>query len=187
MINCSFYTQLNDSQLIVYAEKKSPKERITVYMDSVDLVHVEEMENNHEADIRLIGSEKQLSDQLMQDLSFIEKGLIPLKQEDAVRKGKIDIIAEDQKGRIVVIEVKRRTAEFEAVMQLERYVKDMKRIKSKETRGILIAPDIRPKAREMLEKAGLEFAKFDFDVTAPTAQIKGLQKKQQTLFNVIKK
>ena len=67
----------------------------------------------------------------MQDLSFLEPGLKPLNQEEVFRKGVVDILAEDAKGRLVVIELKRRQADYNAVMQLQRYMKQVEKIKGK--------------------------------------------------------
>ena len=57
----------------------------------------------------------------------------------------------------------------------------VKNMKGKETRGILVAPEIRKNAHELLEKYGLEFFHLDFEIGNPKAKIKGLKKKQQTL------
>lgn len=180
MMNASIGCALEQNALVITAKKLKPKETIQAVFYSVDDIQSYEMAEN--ADISLFGSEKQLSDQLMQDLSFLEPGLKPLNQEEVLRKGLVDILAEDAKGRLVVIELKRRQADFNAVQQLKRYMDQVKNLKGKETRGILIAPEIRKNAHELLEKYGLEFFSIDFEIGNPQAKIKGLQKKQKTLF-----
>lgn len=185
MMNASIGCELTDGTLIITAKKIKPKETLKAIFYSVDDVQSYEMQEN--ADIRLFGSEKQLSDELMQDLSFLEPGLRPLNQEEVLRKGLVDILAEDAKGRLVVIELKRRQADFNAVQQLKRYMDQVKNLKNKETRGILIAPEIRKNAHELLEKYGLEFFAIDFEIGNPKAIIKGLQKKQQTLVEALDK
>jgi len=132
--------------------------------------------------LKLFGTEKELADLLMADLHVIEPGLMPLKQESDVRKGTIDILARDTEGRTVVIEVKRRIAGLEAVTQLERYVKDFsQRRGGLKARGILCAPDVTASALKMLETAGLEYAKLDYEIANPSARIRGLQKKQKEI------
>ena len=128
-----------------------------------------------------IGSERELSDELMQDLSFLEPGLKPLNKEEVFRKGIIDILAEDSQKRLVIIEVKRRQADYNAVMQLKRYMQQVEKIKGKETRGILVAPSIGKNAYELLQRNNCEFFNFEFEIGNPKAKIKGLQKKQETL------
>ncbi len=172
----------HDATLIVTATKLNPKETMKVIFYNVDDLHSYDMDEA--SDIRLFGSEKELSDQLMQDLSFLEAGLKPLNQEEVLRKGLVDILAQDAQGRLVVIELKRRQADFNAVQQLKRYMDQVQNLKNIKTRGILIAPEIRKNARELLEKYGLEFFSIDFEISNPQAKIKGLQKKQKTLFEL---
>ena len=104
-----------------------------------------------------------------------------MNQEEVFRKGVVDILAEDSKGKLVVIELKRRQADYNAVMQLQRYMKQVEKIKGKETRGLLIAPSIGKNAYELLQNAGLEFFNFEFEIGNPKSKIKGLQKKQETI------
>ena len=165
--------------LLLKAVKAKPKETLNIEVYGVEFLHAAEMTESH--DLRLFGSEKELSNSLMESLDFIEAGLKPMKQESPLRKGVIDILAEDSKGRLVVIEVKRRTADFEAVTQLERYMKEVHKMKNRETRGILVAPDIRKHAMELLGSTGLEFFKLDFEIGNPHAKIKGLESRQMKL------
>ena len=183
MMNAKIGLEIADNSLVISAKKIRPKEEIKAFFDSVEFAKQFEMREN--SDLRLFGSEKQLSDELMQGLDFIEPGLKPLKQEQVFRKGIADIIAEDASGRMVVIEVKRRLADYAAVSQLQRYMKQVEKTLGKETRGILVAPDIRKNALEMLERYGLEFCRFEFEIGNPKATIKGVQKKQQTIFEAL--
>lgn len=166
--------------LVISAFKSKPKEKIEVYFYSVDFAESFEIEGDKE--LRLFGSERELSDLLMQDLSVLEKGLVPLKKEQVLRKGVIDIIAEDKEKNLVVVEVKRRKADLNSVRQLHSYMKQVEQIKGKKTRGILCAPSIGKPTSELLEKYGLEYCKLDYEIHNPKAEIKGLEKKQKTLF-----
>ncbi len=179
MMDASISCELVDNSLTITAKKNKPKETIKAIFYGIDDIQSYEM--NEDADISLFGSEKQLSDELMQDLSFLEPGLKPLNQEEVLRKGLVDILAEDAKGRLVVIELKRRQADYNAVQQLKRYMDQVKNLKGIETRGILIAPEIGKNAHELLERYGLEFFHIDFEIGNPKAKIKGLQKKQATI------
>ena len=182
MMGSTIGCELSDDTLIITASKLHPKETMKVIFYNVDDLQSYEMDEA--SDLRLFGSERELSDQLMQDLSFLEAGLKPLNQEEVLRKGLVDILAEDKEGRLVVIELKRRQADFNAVQQLKRYMDQVQNMKGKKTRGLLIAPEIRKNARELLEKYGLEFFAIDFEVSNPSTKIKGLQKKQKTLFEL---
>jgi len=179
MMDAAISHELESGNLVLKATKRKPKESITVTFYGIEFAKAFEMEDA--GDLRLFGSESELSRELMQDLSFIEPGLKPAQSECPFRKGVVDILAEDSAGNLVVVEVKRRKADYKAVTQLERYMKQVEKIKGKKTRGILIAPDIQKNARELLEESGLEFAKFDFEIGNPKAIIRGLQKKQKEL------
>jgi len=179
MMGARIASELGDAGLVLSAQKRKPVEKITVTFYDVEFVKAFEMEDT--SDLRLFGSEAELSKELMQDLSFIEQGLKPSNQECPFRKGIVDILAEDAKGNLVVIEVKRRKADFKAVSQLFRYMKDVEKMKGMKTRGILVAPEIQKSALEMLEEYGLEFARLDFEIGNPKATIKGVQRKQCTL------
>ncbi|MEM0360711.1 MAG: endonuclease NucS [Candidatus Diapherotrites archaeon] len=179
MMNAIVSSEVREGVLVVCAEKRKPLEKIIVSFYDVSFAQAFEM--NDSSDLRLFGSEAELSNELMQDLSFIEPGLKPANRECPFRKGMVDIIAEDSQGNLVVIEVKRRKADYKAVSQLQRYMKEVERIKGRKSRGILVAPEIHKKAREMLEEYGLEFAKLDFEIGNPSAKIKGVKRKQCTL------
>lgn len=171
-----------DSALVLSAfrsKKSGVKESIVVRFASVQACESWALKDDRK--LQLFGSERQLSDLLMQDLNLIEPGLRPLQQESAIRKGTIDILAEDREGRLVVIEVKRREAGLDAVSQLSRYVSELAKRKEKKVRGVLCAPRMTPTAHAMLERDGLEFFKLDYVIGNPSAKIRGLQKKQQTI------
>jgi len=179
MMGARIGCELKDNALVLSAKKSKPKESINAILYSVDGLHSYPMQD--QADLRLFGSERELSNQLMQDLSFLEPGLKPLNQEEVFRKGVVDILAQDSKGRLVVVEVKRRQADYAAVMQLKRYMQQVEKIKGRETRGLLVAPSIGKNAYELLQRNNCEFFSFDFEIGNPEAKIKGIQKKQETI------
>ena len=179
MMNARIACEMQDNAIVLNAKKLKPKETINVKLYSVEGIHCYPMSEN--ADLRLFGSERELSNELMQDLSFLEPGLKPLNQEEVFRKGVVDILAEDIKGNLVIVEVKRRQASYNAVMQLKRYMDQVCNIKGKNCRGILVAPSIAKNAYELLERMGLEFYSFEFEIGNPKSKIKGVQKKQATI------
>ncbi|MFH0970770.1 MAG: endonuclease NucS [Candidatus Diapherotrites archaeon] len=186
LMSSSWSTVLDEEKntLIITATKRSPKETLSVFLKNVEMLNVHVMED-HAADFKLVGTEKELNDQLMNDLEVLEKGLKPLKQEDVLRKGFVDILAEDKNGNLVIIELKRKQADYNAVMQLQRYVNELRKIKNKTVRGIIVAPSIGRPALELLKNNGNEYYSFEFDVTQPRATIKGIDTKQRTIFQAL--
>lgn len=175
--------ELNHNGLILKASRRKPNEILEAAFTKVFFANAFQLKDDNS--IHVFGTEKNLSDLLMQDLDVIEKGLRPLNNESPLPKGHIDIFAEDKRGNLVVIEIKRRPATLDSVSQLSRYVKEVSKRKDKKTRGILCAPGISPNALNYLEKEGFEFCKLDYEVSNPSAKIKGLQKKQKGLGDFI--
>ncbi len=167
-------------ELVVKAERLKPMhEAIEVRFRRVDYCGSFVMHDDHK--LQLFGSERELSSLLIQDLHLIEPGLTPLKGESDVKRGSIDILAEDAAGSLVAIELKRRSAGLDAVTQLKRYVDQLQKRRGKRVRGIICAPEITPNALNMLSSEGFEFFKLDYEISNPSAKIRGLQKKQKIL------
>jgi RecB family endonuclease NucS len=181
VISAQVLEQEGKEELVVKAERQKPKEVIEVHFHSIDFLQSFPMRDDEK--LKVFGTEKELSDLLAQDLNLVEEGLKALKREKDVRKGTIDIIAEDKEGKLVVIEVKRRNAELAAVTQLKRYVEELEQRKDmkRRVRGMICAPGISEGALKMLEKEGLEFYKLDYEIHNPSAKINGIQKKQKEL------
>ena len=162
MISCEAEIDSRGKDILTLTAKRlKPKETITATFFEVEDVQSYDLPESN--DLRLTGSEKELNNALMDDLSFLETGLKPINQQQVFRKGICDIIAEDAKGRLVVIELKRRQADYGAVTQLKRYAEQVNKMKGVETRGILLAPSIRKSALELLKSYGLEYFSYDFD------------------------
>jgi len=170
-------TELKSNSLIIRAQRKKPKELLEAEFTEIFFVKTFKLKDDN--NIKVFGTEKNLSELLMQDLELIEKGLKPLKNESPLPKGYIDILAEDKKGNLVVIEIKRRQASLNSVSQLKRYVREVEKRKNTKTRGLICAPGITPHALNFLEKEGFEFFKLDYEISNPSAKIKGLHKKQK--------
>lgn len=88
-----------------------------------------------------ISLERDIEDHLVHCLDTIEKGLTLVDRQVSTSVGRIDILAEDQKGFRVVIEVKDGEAKDSAVGQIARYLGWYTKTEGKPLRGILIASD----------------------------------------------
>jgi SpoVK/Ycf46/Vps4 family AAA+-type ATPase len=85
---------------------------------------------------------------LRQSISQIEPGMTIIDggAERSVPSGRIDILARDSAGRIVVIELKATKATRDAVGQVLAYMGDLSATEDVRVRGVLIAPDFDHKA-----------------------------------------
>jgi RecB family endonuclease NucS len=92
---------------------------------------------------------------------LLEDGFKPISYEKKVKPGFVDVYGEDKNGRFVVVEVKRKTAGKEAVLQLAKYIEAVKSRTNREVRGILVAPNIAKDVQRLLETLGLEFKALD--------------------------
>ncbi len=171
--------ELLDGCLLLQARNPKKKEMLKVLFNK--LYYAGSFELKDDENITVFATEEDLARDLMQDLSVIEEGLVPLKNEAMVLKGFIDILAEDKQGRLVVIEVKRRVATLDAVSQLKRYVAEVMKEKNKPVRGILCAPSISPNAHAYLLREGFEYRKIEYDPLNKEKWIKGVSKKQKPL------
>ncbi len=175
MVNGKISCETQEGFLIIESNRIKPKEKLKIKFFEIEDVNNYSLPISN--DLRLTGSEKELNDALMDDLSFLEPGLRPVNQQQVFRKGICDIIAEDADGKLVVIELKRRLADYASVTQLKRYVEQVEKMKGIETRGILLAPEIRKNALELLNSYNLEFFSYDFEI-GEKSTIKGIGKSQ---------
>lgn len=180
LISCEFGEKESNGEaaLVLTAKKLKPKETITATFTSIEDINSYDLPESN--DLRLAGSEKELNDALMDDLTFLEAGLKPINQQQYFRKGICDIVAQDANGKFVVIELKRRQADYAAVTQLKRYAEEVQKMRGVKTRGILLAPSIRKTALALLKQYGLEYFSYDFEITE-RSKIKGIGKSQMKL------
>ena len=89
-------------------------------------------------------TEKMLEDHLYQNLSLLEAGLRPLSRQYQLENGRLDILAKDQNGLAVVIEVKVEP-DTDLVWQETYYVKELeKEFGEGQVRFLAVVPDYEP-------------------------------------------
>lgn len=125
----------------------------------------------------VLSLERDLNAALRQNIAQLEPGLIIIDggRERAVASGRIDILAQDDQGNRVVIELKAVKAPRDAVAQILAYMGDILSEYGGGVRGILIGPEFDPRAVSaarmvpMLELKRYAF-QFSFEkVGTPTA------------------
>ena len=96
--------------------------------------------------------ERELQVALAANIQQLERGLSIAADgiEHQVDAGRIDILATDIHGRIVVIELKAGTAEPDSVAQLLAYMGTVTNPQNRPIRGILVAHDFAPRVRHAI-------------------------------------
>jgi len=97
------------------------------------------------------GLERDLQEALRRNIEQLEGGLKIADggREQKVASGFIDITAQDEQGKMVVIELKAGTADRETIGQILGYMGDLSK-KEKPVRGIIVARDFSPAAVSVL-------------------------------------
>ncbi|MEM0313626.1 MAG: endonuclease NucS, partial [Candidatus Bathyarchaeia archaeon] len=152
---CIFHTHLDDEVLEIRALRLKPQESVSVYFNRIYMVSILTLTDSGE--FSLYASEEEMQKAILMEPSLQEENFKPISYEKKVEPGFVDVYGVDNHGRFVVVEIKRRTAGKEAVLQLARYIDAIKSKTSRHVRGILVAPDIAKDAQRILESLKLEF------------------------------
>jgi RecB family endonuclease NucS len=95
------------------------------------------------------------------DPSIFEENFTPISYEKKVEPGFVDVYGVDVNGKLVVVELKRKTAGRNAALQLAKYVDCIKTIANRELRGVLVAPTLAKGVQTLLDSLGLEFKSLE--------------------------
>lgn len=152
---CLFQTEVIKDKLKIRAIRRKPKESITIVFDKVYLVV--SLSLIDEGEFSLYASEEDMQKAILANPSLIEHGFRPITYEKKVEPGFVDVYGIDQNGKFVVVEIKRKTASKDAVLQLQKYIESIKGTVQRDVRGILVAPDVAKGVQPLLYKLALEF------------------------------
>ena len=165
---CIFHTQTKEGLLEIHAVRQKPPESVRVFFERVDLMSALELVDSGE--FSLYASEEDMHKAILVKPSLLEEGFNPISYEKKVEPGFVDIYGEDKNGRLVVVEVKRKTAGKQAAIQLAKYVDAIREKADRKVRAILAAPDIAKDVQKLLENLGIEFKRLDPKKCAETLQ-----------------
>jgi RecB family endonuclease NucS len=153
---CEHRCRLDDG-LVVESHRDSPEERLVVRFASV--AHAGAFAGSDSDSPEVVGTEADLKRRVLETPELVEAGFTPLATERETPAGAVDVYGEDDAGRTVVLELKRRRVGPDAVSQLNRYVEALRRDlhADAEVRGVLVAPSVTERAEALLAERGLEF------------------------------
>jgi len=155
-----FHVQVNDeNDLEIHAIRQKPRENVKIAFSNVLMVSALSLDDA--GDFLLYASEEDMHKAILLNPSLLEEGFKPISYEKKVEPGFVYVYGVDKNGKLVVVEVKRKTAGKEAVLQLARYISAIKEKANRELRGILVAPNLGKDVQRMLVTMGLEFKALD--------------------------
>ncbi len=154
-----FHVHAQEGALEVHAVRQKPREKVNVTFSSVYMVSALSLADSGE--FMLHASEIDMHKAILLKPALLEEGFKPISYEKKVEPGFVDVYGVDKAGRLVVVEVKRKTAGKEAALQLAKYIDAIKAKANRELRGILAAPSLGKDVQRLLETLGLEFKALD--------------------------
>jgi RecB family endonuclease NucS len=151
--------QVSTDAVEVRAVRQKPREKVRVVFNEVLMVSVLDLEDSGE--FSLHASERDMHKAILLKPALLEEGFKPISYEKKVEPGFVDVYGVDKNGKLVVIEVKRKTAGREAVLQLAKYIEAIKCKTIRELRGIIVAPSLGKDVQRLMLTLGLEFKALD--------------------------
>lgn len=156
---CFFQTKAIGDILQIRAIRKKPSESLKLSFDKIFLLTALKLKDN--AEFFLHASEADMQKAILINPALLEEGFTPISYEKKVEPGFVDIYGQDIAGKLVVVEIKRRGAGRDAVLQLSKYVNFLKTMTHREIRGILVAPRLAKGVKTLLTNLGMEFKALD--------------------------
>jgi hypothetical protein len=156
---CIFQIQAKDNILEIRAVRQKPAESVKVFFDKILMISALSLADSGE--FSLYASEEDMQKAILLEPSLLEEGFKPISYEKKVELGFVDVYGVDKNGKLVVVEIKRKTAGKEAALQLAKYIDAVKGKANREVRGILVAPNIAKDVQRLLATLGLEFRALD--------------------------
>jgi len=176
---CIFHTQVKGDMLEIRAVRRKPAESVRVFFDRIHMVSALSLVDSGE--FALYASEEDMQRAILLEPSFVEEGFRPISYEKKVEPGFVDVYGVDKDGNFVVVEIKRKTASNEAVLQLARYVEAIRSKVNRKVRGILVAPNIARGVQRLLATLNLDFKALDPKKCAKTLK-RSETRKLETFF-----
>jgi endonuclease len=175
-----FHVQVKDDEIEVHGIRQKPHESVRVTFENVYMVSSLNLSDS--GNFLLHASEDDMHRAILLKPELLEEGFKPISWEKKVEPGFVDIYGEDKNGKLVIVEVKRKTASKEAALQLAKYIEPIKAKVNREVRAVLVAPSLAKDVQRMLVTLGLEYKALDPKTCAEVLK-KSENKKLEMFFN----
>jgi len=159
-----FHVQVRDGELEIHGIRQKPRESVRVTV--LGILMVSALSLIDAGDFLLHASEDDMHRAILFKPELLEEGFKPISWEKKVDPGFVDIYGEDKNGKLVIVEVKRKTASKEAALQLAKYIEPIKAKTNRKVRAVLVAPSVGKDVQRLLAMLGLEFKSLDPKVCA---------------------
>ncbi len=156
---CIFHIKAENDRLEIHAVRRKPTESVKIFFDKIHIVYTSSLVDRGE--FALYATEEDMQKAILMEPSLVEEGFVPLRHEKKVEPGFVDVYGVDKEGDLVVVEIKRKIAGNDAVIQLAKYVDATRKRVNHRVRGILVAPDIAQGVQTLLATLKLEFKILD--------------------------
>ncbi|MGE5187774.1 MAG: endonuclease NucS [Betaproteobacteria bacterium] len=154
-----FHVQIKEGGLEVHGVRQKPRESVRAVFSDIFMVSSLSLADSGE--FLLHASEDDMHRAILLKPELLEEGFKPISWEKHVQPGFVDIYGEDKNGKLVIIEVKRKTATKENALQLAKYIEPIKSKNNREIRAVLVAPSLGKDVQRVLATLGLEFKSLD--------------------------
>jgi endonuclease len=175
-----FHVQIKNDELEVYGVRQKPHESVRITFENVYMASSLNLLDS--GDFLLHASEDDMHRAILLKPELLEDGFKPISWEKKVKPGFVDIYGEDKNGKLVIVEVKRKTASKEAALQLAKYIEPIKAKVNREVRAVLVAPSLAKDVQRLLVTLGLEYKALDPKTCAEVLK-KNENSKLETFFN----
>lgn len=155
-----FEVKQKEGDIVVKAFRNNPEEVVEVNIQSLDFISIQKLVDK--SDLVVKGHEIDIHEAIEKEPSIVEENLKIVEREYETPAGFIDVFARDDEENYVVIEVKR-NPDYNTVLQLQRYVDEIKEEYAGKIRGILVAPKMTDNVLDYLEERNLEFVEVSMD------------------------
>jgi RecB family endonuclease NucS len=150
-----FRTRLYEGKISIRIFRRKENEVLEVGFDDILLVAILDLKDTGE--FHLYASEEDMQQAILAKPSLLENGFRPIAAEKPVEPGFIDIFGVDGNNVLTVVEIKRKAATKEDVLQLKKYMNVFTTNSERQIRGILVAPELARGTQRILASLDLEF------------------------------
>ena len=158
---CTLATDVDDDGAGTWTVTNRAGERLVVTIEAVH--HDSAHELGIDPGLVKDGVEAHLQELLAEHIELLGAGYTLVRREYMTAIGPVDILARDEQGRSVAVEIKRR-GEIDGVEQLTRYLELLNRDSLlAPVAGVFAAQQIKPQARTLATDRGIRCVTLDYD------------------------